>query len=228
MNILLLSPPVFDFYFTPARREPLGLLYLKESLKRIDDINVYLYDSTISRKVKKRAFPEYFKYLKKYYFKDLSLFSLFSTYKRFGDSFTKIVNYINENNIFLVAISSLFSGYHNNVEKLIIEIKRRTKALVVVGGWAVEAEKEELFKESNADFFVYGDSESTLLNLIDNLKNGVIIKNDNILYKEYLLNKYKIPTLPSKSLTHQMLNLILIFSLREKIFIILEIKKLQK
>jgi radical SAM superfamily enzyme YgiQ (UPF0313 family) len=176
MNILLLSPPIFDFYFTPARREPLGLLYLRESLKQIDGLNVFLYDSTISRKVKIRAIPEHFEYLKKYYFKDLSLFSLFSTYKRFGDSFTKIINYIVENKIDLVAISSLFSGYHNNVEKLILEIKKRTNALVAVGGWAIEAEKEKLFKESNADFFLYENSEDKFLelvnSLVDNMDNG--------------------------------------------------------
>ncbi len=201
MNILLLSPPVFDFYFTPARREPLGLLYLKEALTQIEGVNVFLYDSTLSRKVKKRAIPKHFEYLKKYYFKDLSLFSLFSTYKRFGDSFTKIVNHINENNIDVIAISSLFSGYHNNVERLIAEIKKRTKALVVVGGWAIEAEKEKLFNESNADFFVYGDSESTFLNLIDKLTNGVIIKNDNILHKEYLLNEYKTEYISENKIT---------------------------
>ncbi len=184
MNILLLSPPVFDFYFTPARREPLGLLYLKESLKQIKDINVFLYDSTISRKVKKRAIPEHFEYLKKYYFKDLSMFSLFSTYKRFGDSFTKIINYINEKDINFIAISSLFSGYHNNVEKLIIEIKKRTKALVIVGGWAIEAEKEKLFKISNADFFIYGDSENNFLLLINSLKKGIIPKKKGILCRD--------------------------------------------
>jgi len=184
MNILLLSPPVFDFYFTPARREPLGLLYLKESLKQIKDINVFLYDSTISRKVKKKAIPEHFSYLKKYYFKDLSMFSLFSTYKRFGDSFTKIINYINENNIELIAISSLFSGYHNNVEKLIIEIKKRTKALIVVGGWAIEAEKEKLFEISNADFFIYGDSENNFLYLIKSLVDNIIPKKEGILSKK--------------------------------------------
>ncbi len=169
-KILLISPPVFDFYFTPARGEALGLLYLKSIFSDNTDIKVDIYDSRVSRKIKKRAFPPHFEYLKKYYIKDESYFSLFSSYYRFGDSFAKIVNKIKEGDYDLIGISSLFSGYHNNVEKLIARIKEELDTPIVLGGWAIDAEKERLFKDSLADFFIFGVAEEGFYNLVQNLK----------------------------------------------------------
>lgn len=159
LKILLISPPVFDFYFTPARKEPLGLLYIKTALEKIKGVLVDIYDSTLSGKVKKIATPEYFNYLNEIYAEDTSRFSLFDRYYRFGDSFKKIINRITTGSYDIVGISALFSGYFPDVEDLIIQIKRMTNATVVVGGWAVDAEKEKLFSESHADFFLCGNGE---------------------------------------------------------------------
>lgn len=160
-KILLISPPIFDFYFTSARKEPLGLLYIKMALEKLDGISAEIYDATLSGKAKKIPRPDCFDYLKHIYSEDISSFSLFSNYYRFGDSFKKIVTKINSGDYDIVAISALFSGYVPDVEDLIHYTKAETDTIVVIGGWAVNAEKEVLFVQSKADFFLCGSGEET-------------------------------------------------------------------
>lgn len=190
-KVLLISPPVFDFYFTPARCEPLGLLYIRESLNKISDVKVLIYDSLLSKRKKQQQWPEEFHYLKEIYKKDLSAFSLFSSYKRFGDSFNKIVAYVEKEKPSMIAISSMFTPYHDDVERLIKEIKKKVNIEVAVGGWAVEAEKEKLFEKSAADYFVLGAGEISLTALVTARKNnndiskvkGIIYRKENSIYK---------------------------------------------
>lgn len=164
-RILLISPPVFDFYYTPARAEPLGLLYLKGALDRFDFTETEILDCQARHRSKKIAWPESFDYLKKYYTSDNSPWSLFQSYHRFGDSFNSIIDKINQHDYDLVGVSALFSGYFPDVEELIKRIKQETKSLVVAGGWAVSAEEASLFKESAADFFIPGSGEESITKL---------------------------------------------------------------
>lgn len=179
IKILLLSPPIFDFYFTPARKEPLGLLYIKKALEKVNGVSVDIYDTTSSGKARKVKLPESFDYLEKIYAEDYSCFSLFSNYYRFGDSYNKIIDRIKKGDYDIVGISALFSAYFPDVESLIGIIKEKTKAKVVVGGWAVNAEKEKLFAVSKADFFLSGNGEDTFPRFINAMINNTPIEDVN-------------------------------------------------
>ena len=192
MKILLIAPPVFDFYFTTHRMEPLGLLYIREALEKAGH-DVTLYDATASGKVKRVATPPEFAYLDKFYEEDASPFSLHCGYKRLGDSFLKIVDFISKNNFDLIALSSLFSPYHPDVENLAAEIKKVTRTPVAIGGTAVNAQKKKIAETTNADYLNCGNGAVTLplladaiewkisfgeaIGLIDR-KNGEIIFNE--------------------------------------------------
>ncbi len=185
LKILLISPPVFDFYHTPGRKEPLGLLYIKAALNKTNGVQVDIYDATLSGKVKKIATPESFNYLREIYREDISPFSLFNNYYRFGDSFKKIVTRITSGGYAIVGISALFSGYYPDVEDLITRIKRKTNAVVVVGGWAVDAEKKMLFSQSQADFFLCGNGEETFPHFIKAFINKTTFKKvPGIIFRE--------------------------------------------
>jgi Fe-S oxidoreductase len=168
MKILLIAPPVFDFYFTTHRMEPLGLEYIKAALENAGH-SVTLYDSTASGKVKTVSTPPEFAYLSKFYGEDVSPFSLHSGYKRLGDSFFRIVDFIKENNFDLIALSSLFSPYHPDVENLAAEIKKVTKTPLSIGGTAVNAQKKKIAGTTNADFLNCGNGAVTLPILVDAL-----------------------------------------------------------
>ena len=166
MKILLVAPPVFDFYFTTHRMEPLGLLYIREASAKAGH-DVTLYDATLSGKVKRVATPPEFAYLDKFYEEDCSPFSLHNGYKRLGDSFLKIVDFIKENNFDFVALSSLFSPYHPDVELLAAEIKKVTNIPLVIGGTAVNAQKKKISETTNADYLNCGNGAVTLPLLAD-------------------------------------------------------------
>ena len=166
MKILLVAPPVFDFYFTTHRMEPLGLEYIKAALENAGH-QVTLYDSTASGKVKTVATPPEFVYLEKFYEEDASPFSLHNKYKRLGDSFSKIIDFISKNYFDLIALSSLFSPYHPDVENLAAEIKKVTKTPLCIGGTAVNAQKEKIAGTTNADFLNCGNGAVTLPLLAD-------------------------------------------------------------
>ena len=166
MKILLIAPPVFDFYFTTHRMEPLGLEYIREALENAGH-SVTLYDSTASGKVKQVATPPEFSYLSEFYEEDASPFSLHSGYKRLGDSFFKIIDFIGKGDFDLIALSSLFSPYHPDVENLAAEIKKITKTPLCIGGTAVNAQKKRIAGTTNADYLNCGNGAITLPLLAD-------------------------------------------------------------
>jgi hypothetical protein len=109
--VLLVSPPLHDFYFTPARIEPLGLLYLAEALRREGFEKVDVLDAASAGKTKRMARPPEMDYLSAYYHEDESCFSLLHTWQRRGISDTAIVRAIKEGEYRLVGISAMFSAY---------------------------------------------------------------------------------------------------------------------
>lgn len=165
LKVLLVSPPVFDFYYSFHRSEPLGLLYIKEALAGCDWISVDIFDARYKATSKVIPTPAVFDYLGHIYVKDTSWFSLLYGFKRFGYSADTIVKYIKDNEYDVVCISSLFSAYHHDVEELIEKIKKDTGAIVIVGGWAVWADKS-IAEKGKADFYVAGDGELTLPELL--------------------------------------------------------------
>jgi radical SAM superfamily enzyme YgiQ (UPF0313 family) len=168
-KILLIAPPIFDFYFTPARSEPLGLLYIRERLSQIDGVEVFIHDANQSGRKKPVQTPACFDYLREFYVEDSSRFSLLQRYFRFGDSFAKISRQVADNHFDLVAISSLFSAYHPDVEELVRTIKAQCRVPVAVGGWAVFAATPAELSAGAADYYITGDGEDVLPQLIAGL-----------------------------------------------------------
>ena len=176
MKILLIAPPVFDFYFTTHRMEPHGLEYIREALENAGHF-VTLYDSTASGKVKQVATPPEFAYLSKFYEEDVSPFSLHCGYKRLGDSFSKIIDFIVKNDFGLIALSSLFSPYHPDVENLAAEIKKVAKTPLCIGGTAVSAQKKKIAETTNADYLNCGNGAVTLPLLADAIDGKISFDN---------------------------------------------------
>ena len=161
LKVLLIAPPIFDYYFSPHRAQPLGLLYLKAALEQaLHDVEATIYDARLSGKRRPLPAPACFDHLLEFYPPDQSQFALFSRYTRFGDSFAKIVSFIQKGAYPIVAISSLFSGYHDDVEDLMARIRAESDAVLVCGGWAIKAAAATLITQTSADYLVTGDEEA--------------------------------------------------------------------
>ena len=92
MKVLLIQPPVRDFYDTDVRLQPIGLAYLKAAVtKYLPDIEVIIKDYHGGCGRKTVAIPKELRYLSEYYpVADKSPFSTFHQYYHFGKSFDEI------------------------------------------------------------------------------------------------------------------------------------------
>src|SRR4029453_18393957 len=136
MKVLLIQPPVQDFYDTDVRLQPIGLAYLEAAVKRhLPEIDAIVKDYHGGAGRRTLAIPKEIRYLSDYYaVDDKSPFSTFHRYYHFGKSFDAIENEIADLKPDVVGISSLFTPYFREVLEIAARVKRRLKALVVIGG----------------------------------------------------------------------------------------------
>jgi len=110
-DILLIQPPVRDFYATAKRSIPYGLACIAASLLE-HGFSVEILDGLATSKSRSIPLPPEMNYLTEYYGNpDLSPFALFHQYKHFGYSSEHIGKQAKESGAFLIGISSLFSAY---------------------------------------------------------------------------------------------------------------------
>ncbi len=111
MKILLIQPPIQDFYDTDIRLQPLGLCMLKAAAKKfLPNMQVTVRDYHQEHGRKTIPLPAELSYLRKYFkYPDSSPFSTFFHYYHFGASFEEIAKDVTYEKPDLVGISSLFS-----------------------------------------------------------------------------------------------------------------------
>src|SRR5215467_3255744 len=112
MKILLIQPPVEDFYQTTLRTLPVGLLYLAASL-RCAGVEVEILDcqATLHRHVLEP--PPELAYLKRYFQPgNVSPFKLFSHYRHYGLGWDEIRQRIHQAQADVIGISALFTPFY--------------------------------------------------------------------------------------------------------------------
>ena len=146
MKVLLIQPPVQDFYDTDVRLQPIGLCYLKAAVKKhLPDVDVIIKDYHGGCGRRTVAIPKELRYLTDYYpVADKSPFSTFHQYYHFGKPFDEIEAEIAEIRPDVVGISSLFTPYYREVLEVAARVKKRLNVPVVVGGSHASAVPESL------------------------------------------------------------------------------------
>src|SRR6185369_6539044 len=126
MKVVLVQPPVEDFYDTDVRLQPIGLCYMKAAVKKwLPDIDVVVRDYHAGLGRRTVAVPRALRYLEAYYpVADRSPFSTFHRYYHFGASFDDIEADLAALNPDLVAIS-LFTPYYREALEVACRAKRR-------------------------------------------------------------------------------------------------------
>jgi len=165
-KILLISPPVEDFFFTPQRAYPLGLLYIAAGLKAADHA-VKIINCPHDYKRVTLAYPEEFKYLSRYYKANKSPFALFKNYYGYGNDYLRLKSAILDFSPDIVGISANFSAYLDPVFKtagLVKDIDKNIK--VVVGGRAATVLPQLLQAEKSIDFILCGEAENSMVELV--------------------------------------------------------------
>lgn len=173
-RILLIQPPVRDFYFTRKRSMPYGLMCIASALTR-EGFAVTLLDALATNKSRILEWPESMTYLEPFYGReDLSPFSLFHTYRHFGYSFEHIGNIVKKIEPFLVGVSSLFTAYADEALETARVVKRMLpQSIVVLGGHHPTWMPDAVLDESAVDGVVRGEGEAVMPQLAKALAEGL-------------------------------------------------------
>jgi radical SAM superfamily enzyme YgiQ (UPF0313 family) len=159
MKILLIQPPIQDFYQTTIRTQPIGLAYLAASLKNYGH-EVEILDCQTETK-KSIPIPGELSYLRNFYpFNDRSPFKLYSGYYHFGMDWTEIRKRVEDSKADVFGISSSFTPYHREaleIAQIIKEWDRRK--IVVMGGAHVSCDPESVLRSPCVDYVILGEGE---------------------------------------------------------------------
>jgi len=173
MKVLLIQPPIRDFYQTSIRTQPIGLAYLAASLKS-HGYEVGILDCQTSEK-KSIPIPSELSYLKDYYpFNDRSPFKLYTGYYHFGMAWDEIRERIKDSKAHVFGISSSFTPYTQEALEVARIIKEWDhKKVVVMGGCHVSCDPESVLKSQWVDYVVLGEGEIRFTYLLKQIEKGM-------------------------------------------------------
>ena len=167
LKIVLVQPPVEDFYFTPHRSSALGLQSLAAAWTKRGH-NCHILNFSLEKPLKKKfPLPEKLEYLSPWLTrqpKEMNGTAYFSNYFRFGPSLESCLEQIKNLKPQIVAISCFAWGYAQTTLKLLKLLKEHENSLdsplLVVGGPGVTVMPE--YFTSFADLVVTGEGENAI------------------------------------------------------------------
>jgi radical SAM superfamily enzyme YgiQ (UPF0313 family) len=172
MKILLIQPPIQDFYQTSIRTQPIGLAYLAASLQKSGH-DVEILDCQRNQK-KSIPIPSELSYLRDFYpFNDRSPFKLYTGYYHFGMEWKEIEQKIKDSNAEVFGISSSFTPYHGEaleIAQIVKEWDRRK--IIVMGGAHVSCDPEGVLRSPLVDYVVLGEGEVRFPLLLEQVGKG--------------------------------------------------------
>lgn len=177
MNILLIQPPLRDFYRTRLRTQPLGLAYLAASLRHHGHSPRILDCQTDAKR--HVPVPEELGYLQEHYVPgDQSPFRLYGRFYRFGMSPDDIREGIITKRPDAVGLQCQFTPYVNDALEVAALVKSVDRHIpVIAGGAHASCQPERLLADKNVDFVIIGEGEQSLPRLIDCLGKGGGLEN---------------------------------------------------
>ena len=184
-QVLLIQPPIQDFYLTAKRTVPYGLACIAGALKD-QGYTVEILDALATAKARHRPWPKEMDHLKPYYGRpDQSPFALFHHYRHFGYSYAYLAEAIRRSAAAVVGIASLFSAYSDQAHKM-AAIARRVlpRAAIVLGGHHPTAQPETVMADPNVDYVLRGEGEVALPALVRALKGeGLLEEVPGLVYR---------------------------------------------
>ncbi len=175
-DILLIQPPIRDFYLTLKRTLPYGLTCIAAALEKAG-YDVELFDTLATTKTKRLDWPGSMAYLQEFFGKpDASPFALFHHYRHFGYSFEHIGHRARQSGAFLIGISSLFTAYEEQAVQCAESIKKvYPQCKIVMGGHHPTAMPDVLMQHRAVDYVIRGEGEVSMPLLAHALQKGTAL-----------------------------------------------------
>jgi len=173
VDVLLIQPPIRDFYLTTKRTVPYGLACIAGSLEA-DGFSVALVDALSRPKSREISLPPSLAYLDDYYGRpDNSPFGLFHRFRHYGYSFSHLADRARDSGAFLIGISSLFTAYAREALRTAEAVKTACpEAYVVLGGHHPTEMPESVLAYPGVDAVLRGEGEVGMPALARALKDG--------------------------------------------------------
>jgi radical SAM superfamily enzyme YgiQ (UPF0313 family) len=173
VDILLIQPPIRDFYLTAKRTIPYGLACIASALME-SGFAVSILDGLATSKSRIRDLPDELSYLQPYYGRpDRSPFALFHHFRHYGYSFDTIGKKAGESGAFLVGVSSLFTPYVGEAIHTAEVVKAcLPDAKIVLGGHHPSDLPESVMASAAVDFVIRGEGEVAMPLLAKALSEG--------------------------------------------------------
>ncbi len=179
MNILLIQPPIRDFYRTRFREYPLGLLYCAAALEAAGH-EAHILDARWCARPRRVTLPPELSSLAAYYTRENNLFI---DYQHFGMAFEAITAEVAQRAPDIVGISSMFTPY---VQEAIATAHAVKAALpqcpVVMGGVHATVDPASIMESGAVDSVVRGEGEELLPEIVADSK--IHRGSSPLLYKE--------------------------------------------
>ncbi|MBA4417191.1 MAG: hypothetical protein C0392_04680 [Syntrophus sp. (in: bacteria)] len=175
VKVLLVQPPIEDFYDTSIRTYPLALLYLGAQIKDICEVTVLdLRTGRKPRRLDEHPFPDLNIFYKEHI---RTPFSFFSAYYRFGADEGEIKREIEKEKPDVVCISSLFTTYSLEALDVARSAKETNKEIItVVGGIHPTLFPRHVLASPWVDYVIRGEGETPLFQMVSALITGGIDK----------------------------------------------------
>jgi len=158
MKVLLVQPPLEDFYTTAIRLYPLGLLYAAAVLEEAG-CTVEILDCLSPLRQRRIPVPLDFAYLEPF----MGEPTFFKGYYKYGMSANETVRRVKDFGPDIIGVSSQFTAYYQRVEELVRLIKQNFRSPVFIGGNHATAFPAEIRKRTpEIDDILIGPAEDCL------------------------------------------------------------------
>ncbi len=173
-KLLLVQPPIEDFYDTEVRLQPIGLASLKAAVRRfLPEVNVRIVDFHQGWGRRTVPIPRELKDLRRFYpAPDRSPVRTFHEFYRFGATASAMEEMFAREAPDYVGISSLFSAYYREALETAQIARRSTAAVTILGGSHVTTDPLGTLRSPAVDFVVTGEGEKALVRLLQGLIHG--------------------------------------------------------
>jgi anaerobic magnesium-protoporphyrin IX monomethyl ester cyclase len=170
VKVLLIQPPIEDFYDTSIRTYPLALAYLAAAIRDICDVSIVdLRSNRRPKVINGHPFPDLQDYYRDIHY---SPFALFRRYYRFGADRKEIEATIRQHAPDVVAITSSYTTYSlEAIEVAKIAKRVNTDIITVMGGTHPTLFPHHLLQSPYVDYVIRGEGETPLVSLIHALRS---------------------------------------------------------
>jgi len=173
-KLLLVQPPIEDFYDTEVRLQPIGLASLKAAVHRfLPQVKVRIIDFHQGWGRRTVPIPRELRDLRRFYpVPDRSPVKTFHEFYRFGATASAMEEVFAREAPDYVGISSLFSAYHREALETAAVARSSTRAVTILGGSHVTSDPLGTLRSPAVDFVIGGEGEKALVRLLQGLIDG--------------------------------------------------------